>query len=92
MATTTEELAQIAYHAYGENAGWKNYLGRPMPSWADLGDTIRSHWLAAIEAARQHIGDDIQAYEPEPSEADVFPTGIAYRAAQERMEAIARNN
>lgn len=41
-------LARVAYDAYGDRAGWRNYLNTPMPPWADLGDTIRDRWCAAI--------------------------------------------
>lgn len=46
-----QELAQVAYAAYGEATGGKNYQGEPMPAWADLGDTIQGAWRAAAQAA-----------------------------------------
>jgi hypothetical protein len=39
--------AQLAYEAYGNDAGWVNYLGNPMPAWSDLPTDTKSHWRAA---------------------------------------------
>jgi hypothetical protein len=38
---------RIAYEAYGDRAGWKNYRGDAMPAWADLPPPIRLCWEAA---------------------------------------------
>ncbi|MFJ2780214.1 hypothetical protein [Kitasatospora sp. NPDC087315] len=46
--------AQIAYQAYGDTTGGLNHLGKPMPAWDDLPDTIRTAWAAAATAAAQH--------------------------------------
>lgn len=45
------ELAKAAYEAYGVSVGGKTDAGLPRPEWADLGDTMRSAWLAATTAA-----------------------------------------
>jgi hypothetical protein len=45
-----EELAKIGYNAYGDAAGWKNHIGRPMPKWEDLPPAIRSYWQVATAA------------------------------------------
>ncbi len=42
-----EDVARAMYAAYGEITGHKNYLGNPMPDWADLGDTVQQAWLGA---------------------------------------------
>lgn len=47
MALTPLERAERAYAAYGAVTGHKNFLGDPMPAWADLGDTVQSAWIAA---------------------------------------------
>lgn len=47
---TDTELAEIAYHAYGETTGFKNYQGLPMPEWDSLGEKIRTAWTAAVSA------------------------------------------
>jgi hypothetical protein len=45
-----EDAAKIAYQAYGDTTDWKNYLGLPMPLWAQLPDKIREAWVAAAKA------------------------------------------
>lgn len=42
-----KEFAHSAYKAYGEEAGWKNFRGDPMPAWEDLPENIRKYWAAA---------------------------------------------
>lgn len=46
-----ENLARIAYEAYGEITNWKNYRGDPMPLFDDLGPVIQNAWKAASLAA-----------------------------------------
>lgn len=41
------ELAENAFIAYGNAVGWINVAGKPVPVWADLGDTVRHAWKAA---------------------------------------------
>lgn len=43
-------LAWVAYAAYGQSTDYKNYQGKPMPNWDDLGDTIQAAWVAAADA------------------------------------------
>lgn len=50
-SVNNDVLAQIAYDAYGESVGWKNYQGLPMPSWEDLPPAIQQAWRAAVDAA-----------------------------------------
>jgi len=45
-----KETAHVAYDAYGDFVGWKNYAGAPMPQWHELPDKIRDAWRAACEA------------------------------------------
>ena len=45
-----DDLAKIAYEAYGESTGWRNYQGLPMPAWDDLPEPIRRAWDAAAQA------------------------------------------
>lgn len=40
-------LGQQAYAAYGEQVGFKNFQGNPMPEWADLTEIIQDAWRAA---------------------------------------------
>lgn len=44
------DLAKIAYLGYGEAVGYKNYEGKPMPDWKDLGSKIQNAWIAATVA------------------------------------------
>jgi hypothetical protein len=48
MTPTYERIAEEAYKAYGDSAGWKNYAGGPMPVWGALPVAIRKHWAAAV--------------------------------------------
>lgn len=41
------ELGKIAYLAYGDSVGWKNYQGLPMPQWDQLSVAIQGGWIAA---------------------------------------------
>lgn len=50
-----ELAARIAYAAYGESTGGKNYQGNPMPPWEHLGDAIQAAWLAAAEAVADYL-------------------------------------
>jgi hypothetical protein len=44
----SEELAKIAYRAYGETTDFKNYQGLPMPEWENLSETIQRAWINAV--------------------------------------------
>jgi len=46
-------LAIIAYQAYGESVGWKNFMGDPMPRWEDLPVNIKEAWRVAANAVAQ---------------------------------------
>lgn len=50
-------LAKTAYEAYGISTGGKNYQGLPMPSWDDLGEPIRTAWVAATTAVARELLD-----------------------------------
>lgn len=52
MNQTNDELAAIAYDAYGAVTDHKNYQGLPMPKFEDLPETIRQAWGAAVGAVR----------------------------------------
>lgn len=54
VAADRDDVAQWLYQAYGTSAGWKNFMGAPMPSWADLPDAIKGHW--------KHVADEIAIY------------------------------
>lgn len=46
----TERLAEIAFNAYGDAAGWKNFLGQDIPRWHAVNPSIKSYWVAATRA------------------------------------------
>lgn len=49
-------LGQIAFEAYGDNRGWKDYRGQPMPQWNKIREEIRYAWeVAAEEVAAEAI-------------------------------------
>lgn len=41
--------AMQAYNRYGQNAGWKNFQGNPMPTWDKLNEAVQSHWRATVK-------------------------------------------
>lgn len=45
-----EEVAEVAFNAYGDKANWKTFDGREMPKWGAVGDDVQQRWVAAIEA------------------------------------------
>lgn len=51
----SKPLSQIAYEAYGDQVGWVNHLGKPMPQWADLPGSIQGGWGAAVGATAIEI-------------------------------------
>lgn len=53
-----ESLAKQAYDAYGDDAEWKTWDGRPMPTWDDLTTAVRDHWKAAIHSVCSTIKPD----------------------------------
>lgn len=50
----SEKLARIAYRAYGESTGWKNFQGNKMPEFDDLPGPIQAAWRAASLAVAVH--------------------------------------
>lgn len=51
-------LAQENYQGYGDQVGWVNYQGKPMPNWEDLTDTIRLGWLAGAIRVKSLVKPD----------------------------------
>lgn len=43
-------LGKVGYDAYGADADWKNYQGKPMPKWEELPADIRRKWTVAAKA------------------------------------------
>jgi hypothetical protein len=70
VAKTTRQLAEEAYHRYGAVTDFKNFMGNPMPSFADLPDTIKRAWEAAVSS------DDGKPYPNsyDPTNTKIDPT------------------
>jgi hypothetical protein len=56
-AMIDREAAPIAYAAYAEVTGGKNFRGDPMPEFDDLPETIREAWTAAVCVIRERTED-----------------------------------
>lgn len=52
-----DELARIAYEAYGKTTDFKNYQGLPMPTYDDLTNKIKAAWEAAVTAVAMNVLD-----------------------------------
>jgi hypothetical protein len=52
---TTAEIAELMYRSYGDEAGWFNQAGNPMPSWRELPTPQRAAWEAAAAAVTRAI-------------------------------------
>lgn len=52
-----EELAKVAYHAYGSVTDFKNFRGEPMPEFDALPETIREAWCVASETVQKTVLD-----------------------------------
>lgn len=51
VAATTEEIARRLYQVYSQHADWKDYRGEPLPSFDEMRETTRAHWI--------HVAEDI---------------------------------
>lgn len=52
-------LAQIAYDAYGDMTGRKNYQGLPMPEWAGLPPRIKAAWNASVNEVARNVLEEM---------------------------------
>lgn len=44
------DYARIAYEAYAQHQGWKNYQGNPIPQWDAVRQDIKDAWDTAVQA------------------------------------------
>jgi hypothetical protein len=51
------DYAQIAYEAYAEHQGWKNYQGQPIPTWDSVRQDIKEAWDVAARAVLEAYAD-----------------------------------
>lgn len=70
-----DELARIAYEAYGEWAAWRNHAGLPMPTWDRLAAAQRLAWVAASAAVVRAILDAPPPESTTPAGGDNPPPG-----------------
>jgi hypothetical protein len=54
----TRALAEELYGAYGDQASWRNFLGREMPTWAELPEHIQESWTAVARRAIARVGGE----------------------------------
>jgi len=47
---TVNQLARLAYRAYGEVTDFKNFQGNPMPEFDNLTDKIKEAWCSSAVA------------------------------------------
>lgn len=55
-----QEIAKLAYRAYGEVTDFKNFQGNPMPEWEQLTPTIQRAWVAAVTDAQSRLVERIE--------------------------------
>lgn len=46
---STEDIARRLYQVYSQHAGWKDYRGEPLPSFDDMREATKGHWLHVAE-------------------------------------------
>lgn len=51
------ERGRIAYEAYAEATGWKNYTGGPIPAWANLPEMQQYAWARAAQASQAALAN-----------------------------------
>lgn len=52
-----KSLGQVGYEAYGDEADWKAFDGRPMPRWDELREDIKRKWNVASSAIVRESGN-----------------------------------
>lgn len=59
--TYRQQLAALAYAAYGESVGGKNFLGEPMPTFDALPEKVKAGWEAAsVAVAKKGMTDVLE--------------------------------
>jgi len=49
-----EEVARRLYQVYAQDADWKDYRGEPLPTFDEMRETTRAHWLRMAEDLAIH--------------------------------------
>jgi hypothetical protein len=79
-----DDLTQMAYRAYGESTGNKNFRGEEMPAYHELPERIRAAWRAAVMAVAP---DRIKSELPSAADLDATAEEAAIREATEEEAA-----
>ncbi|MFM9473945.1 hypothetical protein [Streptomyces scabiei] len=75
---STTELAKVAYEAYGNSTGHRNFMGHPMPDWDELTDAVRLAWIeaagaVALSSIAQLAGIDRPSTDPSVGDVVLVP-------------------
>lgn len=55
--TKTQTLGEIAFEAYNDERGGRNYRGEQTPDWEELPEGIRQAWEKAALAVKAALED-----------------------------------
>lgn len=74
MGKSHVELAQLAFEAYAEHAGWLTHDDRTIPGWSEVGEEVQGHWIAVSEALLDEVygAGQIDYGNPPPRRATVI--------------------
>lgn len=54
MSTKAQQIGELIkadpYQTYAQHADWKDYLGQPLPTFDDMRDNTKAHWMHVAEA------------------------------------------
>jgi len=53
---TWQEIAEVAFKAYNEQAGGKTWDGKDIPPFSEVGDKVQANWIAAVKATCALVG------------------------------------
>lgn len=54
LAADTESAARRLYQVYAQHADWKDYRGEPLPTYDEMRESTKAHWL--------HVAEDLALY------------------------------
>jgi hypothetical protein len=77
---STTELAKVAYAAYGNSTGHRNFMGHPMPDWEELTAAVQRAWVeaagaVALSAIADLTGLRTPSTEPRVGDVVLVPMG-----------------
>lgn len=61
----SSRLAKTMFEGYKAHSNGLTYDNKPIPTWEQLGEDVRQHWIAAAEAGRNAMIESmgLEAYE-----------------------------